>query len=146
MVGYSGVGRGSGVEVRLGKSRLAWYGADLWVFWVQVGVVWSAMCLSWVVIGVVWSTIFRFFGSRLAGFIEAKLWNIGFFVCGFCWLMRFCLIYEVLFVGFLGPNWQRVCVFCLWVFWVQIGEFVLLLDFVSPPRRKWRLQRKLQIE
>ena len=28
--------------------------------------------------------------------------------------------------------------FCLWVFWVQIGGFVLLLDFVSPPRRKMK--------
>ena len=34
--------------------------------------------------------------NEVLGFIEAELWNLGFFVCGFCWLMRFWLIYEVL--------------------------------------------------
>ena len=38
MVGYSSVGHGSGVEVRLRMSRLAWYSGDFWVFWVQIGV------------------------------------------------------------------------------------------------------------
>ena len=34
--------------------------------------------------------------NEVLGFIEAELWNLGFFVCGFCWLMHFWLIYEVL--------------------------------------------------
>ena len=34
--------------------------------------------------------------NEVLGFIEAELWNLGFFVCGSCWLMRFWLIYEVL--------------------------------------------------
>ena len=45
-VGYFGVGHGSGVEVRLGKSKSVWYGGNFWVFWVQSSVVWSAACLS----------------------------------------------------------------------------------------------------
>ena len=40
--------------------------------------------------------------NEVLGFIEAELWNLGFFVCGFCWLMRFWLIYEVLGVWFDG--------------------------------------------
>ena len=34
--------------------------------------------------------------NEVLSFIEAELWNLGFFVCGFCWLMRFWLIYLVL--------------------------------------------------
>ena len=33
--------------------------------------------------------------NEVLGFIEAELWNLGFFVCEFCWLMHFWLIYEV---------------------------------------------------
>ena len=51
-VGYSAVGHGSGVEVRVGKLRSAWYGGDFWVFWVHfLGIfgsklVWLVVCLS----------------------------------------------------------------------------------------------------
>ena len=34
-MGYSSVGRESGMEVRLGKLRSAWYGGNFWVFWVR---------------------------------------------------------------------------------------------------------------
>ena len=34
--------------------------------------------------------------NEILGFIEVELWNLGFFVCGFCWLMHFRLIYLVL--------------------------------------------------
>ena len=61
--------------------------------------------------------------NEILGFIEVELWNLGFFVCGFCLLMRFWLIYEVLGVWVDGYCWT-----------------------ISPPRRKWRLRRKLQRE
>ena len=59
--------------------------------------------------------------NEVLGFIEVEFWNLGFFVCGFCWLMRFWLIYEVLGVWVDGYCWT-----------------------ISPPRWKWRLWRKLQ--
>ena len=34
--------------------------------------------------------------NEILGFSEVELWNLGFFVCGFCWLMHFRLIYLVL--------------------------------------------------
>ena len=44
MMGYSGVGHGFDVEVRLGKSRSVWYGGDFWVFGVQIGDVFKLSC------------------------------------------------------------------------------------------------------
>jgi len=47
--------------------------------------------------------------------------------------MHFWLIYEVLFVGFMGPDRRRVCACCLWVFWVQTGS--VYVCFLGPNRR-----------
>ena len=145
------MGRGSGVKVRLGKSRSAWYGGDFWVFWVHIGVVWLAGCLSFFRRGFLSTSAGKLSCTSLGSARlsagnepcrEVRDWaiqwslswtspemkastevadrNLGFFVCKFCWLMRFWLIYEV-----LGVWVDRLLFDFVWM----ISEFLELIQW-----------------
>ena len=61
--------------------------------------------------------------NEVLGLIEAELWNLGFFVCGFCWLMRFWLIYEVLGV---------------WVYGLLVDHFTTLSEMKASAEESWK--------
>ena len=64
--------------------------------------------------------------------------NLGIFVCGFCWLMCFWLIYEVLGVWVDGLLLDFV--------WMISGFLKIFNGLFLEPRQKWMLRWKLQIE
>ena len=118
-----------------GSSRQKFRNFCLWVLLIDAFLVdlWSFGCLSWWVIAgfclndfwvlenIQWP--FSWTSPEMNAPVEVADRNLGFFVCGFCWLMRFWLIYEVLGVWVDG--------YC---------------RTISPPRRKWRIRWKLQRE
>ena len=67
--------------------------------------------------------------NEVLGFIEAELWNLGFFVCGFCWLMCFWLIYEVLGV---------------WVDGLLLDYFTTSLEMKAPAEVTNRRELKMR--
>ena len=67
--------------------------------------------------------------NEVLGFIEAELWNLWFFVCGFCWLMRFWLIYEVLGV---------------WVDGLLLDYFTTSLEMKAPAEVTNRRELKMR--
>ena len=67
--------------------------------------------------------------NEVLGFIEAKFWNLGFFVCGFCWLIRFWLIYEV---------------FGVWVDGLLLDYFTISLKMKAPVEVTDRRELKMR--
>ena len=136
------MGHGSGVEVRLGKSRSAWYSGDFWVFWVQISVVWSTACLSFFRHGLRCGFLLKSAGkpsctshgsarlsatSMRSASISSSWseWSFGFYWSQVVKFRIFCL-WVLLIDAFLVDLWSFECL----SWWVIVG-FCLIDAFFS---------------